>query len=136
MVKEADQANRVMTFLLGGIAAVSLLVGGLGIMNIMLVAVTERTQEIGVRRALGAKQSDLLIQFLLEALYVSIIGAIAGTAGGIWGLNVFAAQGFDTAISFAAIKIAVIVALGSGLLFVIYPEISASSGPPLEALRR
>ncbi|HHX23522.1 MAG: ABC transporter permease [Tepidanaerobacteraceae bacterium] len=136
LVKEADQANRVMTLLLGGIAAVSLLVGGLGIMNIMLVAVTERTQEIGVRRALGAKQSDLLIQFLLEALYVSIIGAIAGTAGGIWGLNVFAAQGFDTAISFAAIKIAVIVALGSGLLFGIYPAISASSVPPIEALRR
>ncbi len=66
LVKEADQANRVMTVLLGGIAAVSLLVGGIGIMNIMLVAVTERTSEIGVRRALGAKQEDLLIQFLLE----------------------------------------------------------------------
>ena len=76
-----------------------------------------------------------LIQFLLEALYVSIIQQLQ-VAGGIWGLNVFAAQGFDTAISFAAIKIAVIVALGSGLLFGIYPAISASSVPPIEALRR
>lgn len=136
LVQEADQANRVMTLLLGGIAAVSLLVGGLGIMNIMLVAVTERTQEIGVRRALGAKQVDLLIQFLLEALYVSGIGAIAGTAGGIWGLDVFSRYGFETAISFEAIKIAVTVALTSGLLFGIYPAISASSVPPIEALRR
>jgi putative ABC transport system permease protein len=136
LVREADQANRVMTLLLGGIAAVSLLVGGLGIMNIMLVAVTERTQEIGVRRALGAKQTDLLIQFLLEALYVSGIGAIAGTAGGIWGLNAFARHGFETAISFDAIKIAVVVALSSGLLFGIYPAVSASSVPPIEALRR
>ncbi len=136
LVQEADQANRVMTLLLGGIAAVSLLVGGLGIMNIMLVAVTERTQEIGVRRALGAKQLDLLVQFLLEALYVSGIGAIAGTAGGIWGLNVFARHGFQTAISFDAIKIAIVVALTSGLLFGIYPAVSASSVPPIEALRR
>jgi len=136
LVEEADQANRVMTLLLGGIAAVSLLVGGLGIMNIMLVSVSERTEEIGVRRAIGAKQGDLLIQFLLEALYVSAIGAIAGTAGGIWGLNVFARYGFHTAISLQAIKIAVVVALASGLLFGIYPAISASSVPPIEALRR
>ncbi|MCR4429924.1 MAG: ABC transporter permease [Tepidanaerobacteraceae bacterium] len=136
LVEEADQANRVMTLLLGGIAAVSLLVGGLGIMNIMLVSVAERTEEIGVRRAIGAKQIDLLIQFLLEALYVSAIGAIAGTAGGIWGLNVFTRYGFHTAISLQAIKIAVVVALASGLLFGIYPAISASSVPPIEALRR
>lgn len=136
LVEEADQANRVMTLLLGGIAAVSLLVGGLGIMNIMLVAVTERTSEIGVRRALGAKQLDLLVQFLLEALYVSGIGAIAGTVGGIWGLKAFARHGFQTAISFQAIKIAVVVALASGLLFGIYPAVSASSVPPIEALRR
>ncbi|HHW03081.1 MAG TPA: FtsX-like permease family protein [Thermoanaerobacterales bacterium] len=136
LVEEADKANRVMTLLLGGIAAVSLLVGGLGIMNIMLVSVAERTEEIGVRRAIGAKQIDLLIQFLLEALYVSAIGAIAGTAGGIWGLNVFARYGFDTAISFQAIKIAVVVALTSGLLFGIYPALTASTVPPIEALRR
>ena len=136
LVDELDQANRIMTLLLGGIAAVSLLVGGLGIMNIMLVAVTERTSEIGVRRALGAKQIDLLAQFLLEALYVSIIGVIAGVAIGIWGLSMFANYGFQTAISLEAIRIAAIVALGAGLLFGIYPAVSASSLPPVEALRR
>ena len=98
--------------------------------------VTERTSEIGVRRALGAKQIDLLAQFLLEALYVSIIGVIAGTAIGIWGLSMFANYGFQTAISFEAIRIAAIVALGAGLLFGVYPAISASSLPPVEALRR
>lgn len=136
LVEEADKANRVMTLLLGGIAAVSLLVGGLGIMNIMLVAVTERTEEIGVRRALGAKQGDLLLQFILEALYLSIIGAIAGIVSGIWGMNIFARYGFETAINFQSIKIASIVAITSGLLFGVYPAISASSVPPVEALRR
>lgn len=136
LVKEADKANRVMTLLLGGIAAVSLLVGGLGIMNIMMVAVNERTEEIGVRRALGAKQSDLLLQFLLEALYVSLIGSLAGITAGIWGLKIFQNIGFETAISFKAIKVATIVALSSGLLFGVYPAVSASSVPPVEALRR
>lgn len=136
LVEEADKANRVMTLLLGGIAAVSLLVGGLGIMNIMLVAVTERTSEIGVRRALGAKRVDLLAQFLLEALYVSAIGAVIGVAAGIWGLNLFARYGFETAVSFQAIKTATLVALGCGLLFGVYPAVSASSVPPVEALRR
>ncbi|MCT4563065.1 MAG: ABC transporter permease [Maledivibacter sp.] len=135
LVQEADKANRVMTLLLGGIAAVSLLVGGLGIMNIMLVSVTERKTEIGVRRALGAKQTDLLLQFLLEALYVSLIGSVAGVAAGIWGLSIFQGQGFETAVSFKAIKIATVVALSSGLLFGVYPAISASSVPPVEALR-
>lgn len=136
LVHEADKANRVMTLLLGGIAAVSLLVGGLGIMNIMLVAVTERTGEIGVRRALGAQQGDLLTQFLLEALYLSGIGAIAGIAAGIWGINVFARYGFETAISLQAIEIAAGVSVGVGLLFGVYPAVAASSVPPVEALRR
>lgn len=136
LVEEADNANRIMTLLLGGIAAVSLLVGGLGIMNIMLVAVTERTEEIGVRRALGAKQGDLLFQFILEALYVSVIGALVGIVVGIFGMNVFKNYGFETAINLQAIKIVTVVALSSGLLFGVYPAISASSLPPVEALRR
>ncbi len=136
MIKETDKANRIMSLLLGGIAAVSLLVGGLGIMNIMLVAVTERTGEIGVRRALGARQGDLLVQFILESLYLSGFGALMGVLIGIFGLHLFARYGFDTMISVTAIKVAVSVALGCGLVFGVYPAITASSVPPVEALRR
>lgn len=136
MVEEADEANRVMSLLLGGIAAVSLLVGGLGIMNIMLVAVSERTVEIGLRRAIGAQKNDLLVQFLLEALFVSLIGSLAGTLLGIGGVMIFENYGFDTAISFKAIAIATSVALGSGMVFGVYPAVSAASIPPVAALRR
>ena len=136
LVKEADQANRIMTVLLGGIAAVSLLVGGIGIMNIMLVAVTERTSEIGVRRALGAKKEDLLIQFLLEAVYVSIIGCIAGIILGAWAVGIVAKYGLSAVVSFDSMRIAVFVALTSGLLFGVYPAINASNLPPVEALKR
>ncbi len=136
LVEEANDANRIMTLLLGGIAAVSLLVGGLGIMNIMLVAVSERTGEIGVRRALGAKKSDLLLQFILEAFYVSIIGCLVGIVVGIWLINIFESKGFEAVISFEAVKISTIVALTSGLLFGVYPAFIASNLPPVEALRR
>lgn len=136
LVKEADQANRIMTVLLGGIAAVSLLVGGIGIMNIMLVAVTERTGEIGVRRALGAKKEDLLVQFMLEAVYVSIIGCVAGIILGSWAVNIVSTYGLSAVVSFDSIRVAVFVALTSGLLFGVYPAINASSLPPVEALKR
>ncbi|WMJ75874.1 MULTISPECIES: ABC transporter permease [unclassified Sedimentibacter] len=136
LVKEADQANRIMTVLLGGIAAVSLLVGGIGIMNIMLVAVTERTSEIGVRRALGAKKEDMLIQFLLEAIYVSIIGCVVGILIGSWAVSIVSKYGLSAVVSFDSIKISVFVALTSGLLFGVYPAINASSLPPVEALKR
>ncbi|NLJ58117.1 MAG: FtsX-like permease family protein [Tissierellia bacterium] len=136
LVQEADQANRIMTVLLGGIAAVSLLVGGIGIMNIMLVAVTERTGEIGVRRALGAKKEDLLIQFLLEAVYVSIIGCIVGIILGAWAVSIVANYGLSAVVSLDSIRVAVFVALTSGLLFGVYPAINASNLPPVEALKR
>ncbi|MDI3317325.1 MAG: ABC transporter permease [Bacillota bacterium] len=136
MVQEADRANRVMTLLLGGMAAVSLLVGGLGIMNIMLVAVTERTGEIGLRRALGAKQGDLVAQFLLEALLLSGTGALAGVAAGIWGSQLFTRYGLEAAVTAQAVQVAVSVALGCGLVFGIYPALSAASLEPVEALRR
>lgn len=136
LVKEADQANRIMTVLLGGIAAVSLLVGGIGIMNIMLVAVTERTSEIGVRRALGAKKEDLLVQFMLEAVYVSIIGCVVGIILGSWAVNIVSKYGLSAVVSLDSIRIAVFVAITSGLLFGVYPAINASSLPPVEALKR
>lgn len=136
LVKEADQANRIMTVLLGGIAAVSLLVGGIGIMNIMLVAVTERTSEIGVRRALGAKKEDLLVQFMLEAVYVSIIGCLVGIILGSWAVTIVSKYGLSAVVSLESIRIAVFVAITSGLLFGVYPAINASSLPPVEALKR
>lgn len=136
LIKEADQANQVMTLLLGGIAAVSLLVGGLGVMNIMLVSVSERTAEIGVRRAIGATQGDLLTQFLLEALFLSAIGSVAGIILGISGLDLFKNLGFETAISIKAIRVSTVIALMSGLIFGVYPAMSASSIPPVEALRK
>lgn len=136
MVQEADEANRVMSLLLGGIAAVSLLVGGLGIMNIMLVAVSERTSEIGLRRALGAQKNDLLTQFLLEALFISIIGSFAGILLGVGGTALFENYGFDTVVSIKAIGIASFVAICSGIVFGVYPAFSASSIPPVVALRR
>ena len=135
-VDEADQANRVMTLLLGAIAAVSLLVGGLGIMNIMLVAVTERIGEIGVRRALGAKQGDLMTQFILEALFLSALGAILGVLIGLIVLIAAGRYGFAAEVSVTAIQVAVAVALGCGLIFGVYPAFSASSVSPVEALRR
>lgn len=136
LVDQANKANQVMTLLLGGIAAVSLLVGGIGIMNIMLVAVTERTSEIGVRKALGAKQLDLLIQFLLEAVYVSIIGCIAGIILGALAINLANDYGLTAVISPASVQVAIIVALTSGLVFGVYPAINASSLQPVEALQR
>jgi len=136
LVEEANDANRIMTLLLGGIAAVSLLVGGLGIMNIMLVAVSERTSEIGVRRALGAKKSDLMFQFVLEAIYVSILGCIVGIIVGIWLINIFKSNGFEAVLSLEAVRISTVVAITSGLLFGVYPAYMASSLPPVEALRR
>ena len=136
MVDEADNANRVMTLLLGAIAAISLLVGGLGIMNIMLVAVTERIEEIGVRRAIGARRGDLSVQFLLEALYLSGCGALVGVIVGLSLLNVFDAYGLTAIVSFVAIRVAVLVALGCGLVFGVYPAVSASAVAPVEALRR
>lgn len=136
LVEEADQANRIMTVLLGGIAAVSLLVGGIGIMNIMLVAVTERTGEIGVRRAMGAKKGDLIIQFMLEAVYVSIIGCIVGILLGSWAVSIVSNYGLPAVVSFDSVKIASFVAVASGLLFGVYPAINASNLPPVEALKR
>jgi len=136
LIKEADQANQVMTLLLGGIAAVSLLVGGLGVMNIMLVSVSERTSEIGVRRAIGATKGDLLTQFLLEALFLSAIGTVVGIFLGIIGLDLFKNLGFETAISLKAIRVSSVIALMSGLIFGVYPAMAASSIPPVEALRK
>ena len=128
-------ANNI-TILLGCIAAISLLVGGIGIMNIMLVSVTERTREIGIRKALGATYNNILLQFLVESMVIGIIG---GTLGVILGIgascNISSMAGWNTVISVWAIVIAVIFSVGIGLFFGIYPARKAALLDPIDALR-
>ncbi|GAB4577813.1 MAG: ABC transporter permease [Anaerolineales bacterium] len=131
----------VITILLGGIAGISLLVGGIGIMNIMLVSVTERTREIGLRKALGARKADILMQFLTESAVLSLIGGLIGMLLG-WGLSVLigqiaAASGteLNPVISLDAILLATLFSAAVGLFFGIYPANRAASLEPVEALR-
>lgn len=133
-----SSVTATITLLLGGIGAVSLLVGGIGIMNIMLVTVTERTKEIGLRKALGAHDSDILQQFLVEALVLTFIGGLAGI-GLSFGVAGIVAQipgsTFRILISTDAIVLALAVSVGSGLIFGLYPAYSATKLDPIEALR-
>ena len=137
----AQTVTGVFTIFLGGIAGISLLVGGIGIMNIMLVSVTERTREIGLRKALGARKRDILIQFLIESSMLSLIGGMIGILLG-WFLGfivgrIAAASGnpFNPAISLNAILLATLFSLAVGLFFGIYPANRASGLEPVEALR-
>ena len=130
------EAGATMTFLLAGIAAVSLLVGGIGIMNIMLVSVTERTREIGVRKALGATRRTVMLQFLLEALTLCVIGGIAGVAAG-YGAATFLSRlnGWDMVVTPESILIAVGFSVAIGLFFGVWPARRAAQLDPIEALR-
>jgi putative ABC transport system permease protein len=131
-----EEASRVMTYLLGAIASVSLLVGGVGIMNIMLVCVTERTREIGLRMAVGARRRDILGQFLIEALTLSVIGGTLGVAAGLGGaraISYFAE--WQTLIAPDAIAVAFGVAAAIGIVFGFYPARRAAHLDPIEALR-
>jgi len=135
-MQAAEQSTRVMTILLGAIASVSLLVGGIGIMNIMLVSVTERTREIGIRMAIGAKTWDIRLQFIIEALTLSLIGGVAGIIIGISGselISIFA--GWTTVISPFAIALAFGFSGLVGIFFGFYPAYKASLLDPIEALR-
>lgn len=128
--------TNVMSYLLGAIAAVSLLVGGIGIMNIMLVSVTERTREIGIRMAIGARRSDILWQFLIEALAVSIMGCLIGLLLGVGGaLLVEKLAGLTVVISLGSLILATGVALAVGLFFGFYPARRAAGLDPIDALR-
>ena len=137
----AGTITNVFTIFLGGIAAISLLVGGIGIMNIMLVSVTERTKEIGLRKAVGAKKADILIQFLTESIMLSLFGGIIGIIFG-WIISavvgrIAAASGtpFSPAVGLNAILLATIFSTAVGLFFGIYPANRAANLEPVEALR-
>src|ERR1700686_1400141 len=132
----ADQTQGVMTLLLGGIASVSLVVGGIGIMNIMLVSVTERTREIGVRMAVGATETDVQRQFLVEAVTLSMLGGAIGIVFGLIGSSLISNfLGWPTLISAKAIIAAVIFSAGVGIFFGYYPAQKAAQLDPIEALR-
>jgi putative ABC transport system permease protein len=131
-----EQSVDVMSQLLGAIAFISLIVGGIGIMNIMLVSVTERTREIGIRLAVGAKSKDILYQFLIESLTVSLIGGILGIAMGIGGTYVLSTfTQWPTLLSIKAILISFLFAGSVGIFFGLYPARKASLLDPIEALR-
>ena len=132
----ADQSSRVMTMLLASIAGVSLIVGGIGIMNIMLVSVTERTREIGVRMAIGATEEDVQRQFLIEAVVLSLMGGAAGIFFGVGSsLIISKLLGWAVLVSPLAIVAAVIFSAGVGVFFGFYPARKAARLDPIEALR-
>lgn len=131
-----EETGSSFTYLLAGIAAVSLIVGGIGIMNIMLVSVTERTREIGTRKAVGAKSRDILMQFLVESVVLSMIGGTVGIMAGIGGARLISRlAGWQTSIAPDAILLAFLFAASVGIFFGIYPARKAARLNPIEALR-
>jgi putative ABC transport system permease protein len=130
------ETTGTITLFLGAVAAISLLVGGIGIMNIMLVSVTERTREIGIRKALGASFHNILLQFLIEAIVISVTGGLIGILLGVGGARVVSlVAGWNTVISSAAIVTAFGVSVIIGLFFGIYPARKAALLDPIDALR-
>ena len=135
-METAAQTSETFTMLLAGIAAVSLLVGGIGIMNIMLVSVTERTREIGIRKAVGARSRDILLQFLIESMVLSLAGGIVGIILGTGVAKILAsAAGWSIVISIPAVLLAFGFSASVGIFFGIYPARKASALRPIDALR-
>jgi putative ABC transport system permease protein len=144
-IENVEKVSMIIKGLLGGVASIALIVGGIGIMNIMLVSVTERTWEIGLRKAVGAKRRDILLQFLLESAVISVIGGIMGVLVGVFfGIgaaklfSTFVAKGSDwpSVVSFQSILIATSVSFVIGVVFGIYPANRAAKLMPTEALRQ
>ncbi|MFA5393389.1 MAG: ABC transporter permease [Candidatus Ratteibacteria bacterium] len=136
IMQAAEQSSQVMTILLGAIASISLLVGGIGVMNIMLVSVAERTREIGIRMAVGAKTWDIRLQFITEALTLSLIGGIIGIMFGVIGAKVISVKaGWPTAVSLSSIMMSFGFSGFVGIFFGFYPAYKASLLNPIDALR-
>jgi putative ABC transport system permease protein len=136
LLAQSQRTQRLFNVVMGSIAAISLLVGGIGIMNIMLASVTERTREIGIRRAVGASRGDVLSQFLNETVLVSVAGGLMGILLGVImakAINLFA--GWETVISLAGVLVAFGISAGVGIVFGLYPARKAAELDPIDALR-
>ncbi len=131
-----NTVTQTLTIFLGAIAGISLLVGGIGIMNIMLVSVTERTREIGLRKAVGATRNQILVQFLIETVTLSLLGGLIGILLGVLTATIFKATGLiASVVTFSSILLAFLFALAIGVFFGIYPAFRAANLHPMEALR-
>ena len=136
LLQQAQKTQRTFNFVLGAIAGVSLLVGGIGIMNIMLATVTERIREIGIRRAVGANQNDIITQFLVEAVILSFTGGLIGIAAGIGAVAVISTlSGWQTTITPWAIAVPLVMSILAGIFFGLYPAVQAARMDPVAALR-
>ncbi|MBQ9708240.1 MAG: FtsX-like permease family protein, partial [Firmicutes bacterium] len=135
MLDSMKEMNRTLALLLGGIASISLLVGGIGVMNVMLVSVTERTREIGIRKSLGAKRKDIMFQFLVESMVLSLAGGIIGVLAGIAFGRIAVLIGGFFSPSILMILLSVGVSITVGLIFGIMPAYRAAKLRPVEALR-
>lgn len=136
LLQQEEKEKQIWNLVLGSIAGISLLVGGIGIMNIMLASVTERTREIGIRRALGAKRADITMQFLVETVMLSSIGGVLGIALGITiPVVVSRVAEIDTVVSYWSVLVSFLISTGIGIVFGIYPARRAAMMDPIEALR-
>ena len=136
LLRQAEASKRTFNIVLGSIAAISLLVGGIGIMNIMLASVTERTREIGIRRAIGAKRKQIVAQFLIETVVLSTLGGLVGIGIGLvipWSITQFA--GMPTVVTVYSLVLSLGISMGVGILFGIYPAVRAANLDPIVALR-
>jgi ABC-type antimicrobial peptide transport system permease subunit len=137
IAKSSSAFFRIMNLVMTAIAGISLLVGGIGIMNIMLVSVAERTREIGLRKAVGASNQMIVLQFMIEALIISILGGLLGYIGGYaiaFAISFFLP--YDPSFSWFIVLAAVFLSIGVGVIFGLYPAIRAARKDPIESLRR